>query len=125
MKKQSKLLKVLSIILIVIGALSLLSSIASIAMKGIIEQSYAALGMAAPTTVTYIIMFVGSVIVLVAGIIGVAYKSRQAVLVMGILLAAYYIIDIIFSTVTMGFSALSLISLIWPILYLWGWYQSN
>jgi hypothetical protein len=125
MKKRSTLLKVMSIILIVLGSISLISSILSITMKSVIEQSYSTMGIALPTTLTYVLMFAGSLILIVSGIMGVAYKSRNSVLIMGIILAAYYIFDIAYAIVTTGFSAFSLIGLIWPLLYLWGWYQSN
>ncbi|PWJ49527.1 hypothetical protein [Faecalicatena contorta] len=125
MRKQSKLLKVLSIILIVIGCLTLISSIISVAMRGVVEETYATMGIAAPTTLSYALMFIGAFILLASGIVGVAYKSKQSVLIMGVILAIYYVANIIYSTVTAGFSAWGLIGLLWPILYLWGWYQSN
>lgn len=125
MKKQSKLLKILSIILIVLGCLTLISSIISVAMRGVVEETYATMGIAAPTTLSYALMFVSAFILLASGIVGVAYKSSQSVLIMGIILAIYYAANIIYSTVTTGFSAWGLIGLLWPILYLWGWYQSN
>lgn len=135
MRKQSKLLKVFSIILIIWGCLSLIGSIFSVAMRGVVEQqasameeTYAAMGMAAPTvptTLSYVLMFVGAFIILASGIVGVAYKSKQSVLIMGIILCIYCVGNIIYSIVTAGFSALYLIDLLWPILYLWGWYQSN
>ena len=113
MKKRSTLLKVLSIILIVLGAFSLISSIIAVAAGRMVpEETYASLGVAAPTTFSYILSFVGSFIFLISGI-------------MGILLAVYYIFNIIYSATIASFSALSLIDLIFPILYLWGWYQSN
>lgn len=125
MKKQSKLLKVLSIILIILGCLTLISSIISVAMKSVVEQTYATMGMTAPTSLSYVLMFVGAFIILASGIVGVAYKSKQSVLIMGVILCIYYAANIIYSTVTVGFTALSLIGLLWPVLYLWGWYQSN
>ncbi|TCS81741.1 hypothetical protein [Muricomes intestini] len=126
MKKRSTLLKVLSIILIVLGAFSLISSIIAVAAGRMVpEETYASLGVAAPTTFSYILSFVGSFIFLISGIMGIVYKSKQSVLIMGILLAVYYIFNIIYSATIASFSALSLIDLIFPILYLWGWYQSN
>lgn len=125
MRKQSKLLKVLSIILIVLGCLTLISSIISVAMKDVVQQTYDTMGMAAPTTLSYVLMFVGAFIILASGIVGVAYKSKQSVLIMGIILCIYYVANIIYSIVTAGFSVWGLIGLLWPILYLWGWYQSN
>lgn len=125
MKKRSTLLKVISIILIVIGAFSIFGSIINIAMRSVMEQTYAAMGIAAPTTFSYVLMVVGAIILLVSGIVGVVYKSKQSVLIVGIILFAYYAVSIISNIVTVGFSALNLLSLIWPLLYLWGWYQSN
>lgn len=125
MKKPSKLLKVFSIILIVFGALSLFSALISITMRSTMEQYYTALGQPTPTTMTYALLFIGSVVLLVSGILGVSYKSKQIVLIMGIIMAVYYVFNIIYTAVTAAFSPVSLISLICPILYLWGWYQSN
>lgn len=125
MQKKSKLLKVISIILIVIGALYLLSGIAALAMSSTMAATYEAMGIQAPTTSSYVFMIVGALVILVSGIIGVASKSKSVVLIMGIILAAYYIINIIMSIMTTGFSALSLVGLIWPLLYLWGWYLSE
>lgn len=125
MRKQSKLLKVLSIILIVLGALSLLSSIALLAMQSTMAATYATMGITPPSTFSMLLSFVGSIILLVSGIIGVSYKSRQLVLIVGIILAAYYVISIVYSGITTGFTPLSFIGLVWPLLYLWGWYQSN
>lgn len=125
MKKQSKLLKVFSIILIVIGAISLLSGVFAIAMKSTMDATYEAMGIVPPTTFSYVYSIIGGLIILAAGIIGVAYKSRKIVLIIGIILAAYYVFNIIYAAVTTGFSAFSLVGLIWPLLYLWGWYLSE
>ena len=126
MRKQSKLLKVLSIILIVLGAISLISSIIAVAAGRMVpDETYTSLGVAAPTALTYILSFVGAFIILISGIVGVAYKSKQSVLIMGIILTVYYVFNIIYSATITSFSVLSLIDLIFPILYLWGWYQSN
>ncbi|RHR21862.1 hypothetical protein DWX43_22890 [Clostridium sp. AF19-22AC] len=125
MKKRSTFLKVVSIILIVFGALGLLSGIFSIAMRGTFEQTYAAMGIDIPSTFSYVLTIVGAAIIIISGIMGVIYKSKQSVLIMAVILAAYYIANIIYSSVTVGFSYLNLIGLLWPILYFWGWYQSN
>lgn len=125
MKKRSTLLKVMSIIYIVLGALSLLSGIMMIAMRSTIEQVYSTMGMEAPTTFSYILTFVGAIIYLASGIIGILYKSKQSVLIIGVVFALYEVFNIVFAAVTTFFTPLSLVGLIWPILYLWGWYQSN
>ncbi|MGC4020293.1 MAG: hypothetical protein QM793_14410 [Muricomes sp.] len=125
MKKRSTLLKVISIILIVLGAISLISSIIAVASRGIVADTYATMGIAAPTTFTYVQMFIAAAILLISGIVGVSYKSRQLVLIMGVLLLVYYIANIVYTTVTAAFAPLGLINLLLPLLYLWGWYQSN
>lgn len=125
MKKRSTLLKVMSIILIVLGGLSLLGGIFSIATKDMVKATYEAMGMPVPTTFTYVLTLVSGIIVLVAGILGLIYKSKQSVLIMGIILLVYYVGDFIYSVTLTSFSAIGLVSFIIPILYLWGWYQSN
>lgn len=125
MKKRSTLLKVMSIIFIVLGAFSLIGAIMMFAMRSTLEQMYATMGMAAPGTFSYILSFISAVIFLASGIVGVLYKSKQSVLVLGMILALYEVFNIVFTAVTVAFTPLGLIGLIWPILYLWGWYQSN
>lgn len=126
MKKPSTLLKVVSIIMIVFGALGLLSSIALFSMSSAMAPYYEAMGVAAPSTLSKVLALVGSIVMIAAGIIGVAYKSRQLVLIIGISLIVVHVVSIIDTTVTTGlFSPFTLISLVLPILYMWGWYQSN
>ena len=125
MKQRSTMLKVVSIIYIVIGALDIISGIMAIAMRGVIEQTYAAMGIAPPSTLGYALTFIAAAVFLASGIVGLLYRSKQSVLILGIIFAAYEVFSIVYAAMTTGFSVLSLISLIWPILYLWGWYQSN
>lgn len=133
MKKPSTLLKVVSIIMIVFGALGLLSSIALFSMSSAMAPYYEAMGVAAPSTLSKVLALVGSIVMIAAGIIGVAYKSRQLVLIIGISLIVVHVVSIVVhvvsiidTTVTTGlFSPFTLISLVLPILYMWGWYQSN
>lgn len=126
MKKPSALLKVVSIIMIVFGALGLLSSITLISMSSAMAPYYEALGTTAPSTLSKVLALVGSIVMIAAGIIGVAYKSRQLVLIIGISLIVVHVVSIINTTVTTGlFAPFTLISMVLPILYMWGWYQSN
>lgn len=123
--KRSTLLKVMSIILIILGVFSVLGSIAIFAMGDMLEQSYAMMGIEAPSMFSNVLSAVGSLIILISGIMGVASKSRKTILIIGIILCAYYLISIIYSTVTTGFAPLNFVGLIVPILFMWGWYQSN
>lgn len=125
MKKKGKLLHVISIILIVFGVLGVLSNILLLALSSSLAETYASMGIALPGVFETALSWAYSIFMLIAGIVGVAYKSRKLVLIMGIIITATCIISMISTTMASGFSALSLISFIWPLLYLWGWYQSN
>ena len=65
------------------------------------------------------------IIELVAGIMGVMYKSRKSVLIIGAVYCLGIVISLCVEAVLVGFTFLSLLSLILPILYMWGWYQSE
>lgn len=123
MKKKSKLLNVVSIIIIVLGAISVLGSI--FAFSSIMQQSYEMLGMEPPSTAYNVIGLIGSIVTLAAGITGVVYKSRKSVLIIGILYCATALANIGVSIAYTGFSAAYVLNLIFPILYIWGWYQSE
>lgn len=125
MFRRSTLLKVISIILIVMGIFSVLGSIAVLAMGDQLVEAYAMMGIEAPSMLSNILSCIGSIIILASGIMGVASKSKKTIFIIGILLCAYYLISIVYSSVTAGFSALNCIGLIVPILYMWGWYQTN
>ncbi len=125
MKKKSKLLHVVSIIIIVFGALAVISSIFSLLMKDLMTSSYELLGMTPPATWYYIWMLILACFELAAGIIGVVYKSRKSVFITAVIYLIAIVADLIYATVTSGFSITYVISLILPILYLWGVYQSE
>lgn len=125
MKKKSKLLHVVSIIIIVFGALAVISAIFSLLMKDLMTSSYEMLGMTPPATWYYIWMLILACFELAAGIIGVVYKSRKSVFITAVIYIVAILADLIYATVTSGFSITYVISLILPILYLWGVYQSE
>ena len=62
---------------------------------------------------------------LAAGIIGVVYKSKKSVFITAVIYIAAILADLIYATVTSGFSVTYIISLVLPLLYLWGVYQSE
>ena len=124
MVKRSTLLKVISIILIILGAFNVLGSILIFAMGDVLAESYAMLGLEAPTMLANVISVAGAVIILGSGIMGVASKSKKTILIVGVILCAYYLLSIVYSAVTIGFSPINLAGLIMPILYMWGWYQT-
>lgn len=125
MKKKSKLLHVVSIIVIVFGALAVISALFSLLMKDLMTSSYEMLGMTPPATWYYIWMLILACFKLAAGIIGVVYKSRKSVFITAVIYIIAIAADLIYMTVTSGFSITYIISLILPILYLWGVYQSE
>lgn len=127
MKKKSKLLSVMSIIFIVFGAIGILSGCYSIFSYNTITSTLESMGMSDYTLPIgyYTLSLVGSCLEVAAGIIGVMYKSRKSVLIIGALYCLYIIADLIASAVLVGFSATFVFSLILPVLYMWGWYQSE
>lgn len=123
--KKSKLLHVISIIVIVFGALGLASSVITAITLPMISDVYTSYGIESPGISSIIYSFASSAIILACGILGVMYKSRKHILIAGSLYFLIEVINIIISSVTVGFSFLYVIDLILPILYLWGWYQSE
>ena len=125
MKRKSKLLNVVSIIIIVFSALSLLGTLALIAMSGMLEPYLEAYGAAPLSAVDYVFSLVLTVIELAAGIMGVMYRSKKSVLIIGVIYCISILANIAISTVTVGFMFTYVFNLILPILYLWGWYLSE
>lgn len=122
MKTQSKLLKVISIIMIVLGILGILSNVGLMVLG---NSLYEAAGIDAPSGATYVITLLVAVAELIAGILGVQYKNRQNVLIIGIVWVVLLVISTVMTGMNSGFNAMMITSYIFPILYLWGWYQSN
>ena len=125
MKRKSRLLNVVSIIIIVLSAFGLLGALATIAMSGMLEPYYEAYGITPPAAGDYIFSFVLVVIEITAGIMGVMYRSKKSVLIIGVIYCIGVLANIAISTVTMGFMFTYAFNLILPILYMWGWYQSE
>lgn len=126
MQKVSKFLKVISIILIIFGAFSLLSSVLLFALKDTVNEMYTSMGIDLTLSAFDIISsFIGSIIYLAAGILGVMHKTKKIVLIAGIVLCLYYLFAMVQSFLLVGFSFLAVIELIIPILYMWGWYRSE
>lgn len=125
MKRKSKLLNVVSIIIIVFSALNLLSTLALIAMSGMLEPYLEAYGAAPLSAGDYVFSLVLIVIELAAGIMGVMYRSKKSVLIIGVIYCVGVLANIVISTITMGFMFTYVFNLILPILYMWGWYLSE
>ena len=123
--KRSKLLTVVSIIIIVFSCLVLLANLAMMAMSGTMESYLSGYNIAMPTTGDYVIAIVSGIIQLLAGIMGVMYRSKKSVLIIGALYCLAILVNVIMSCVSVGFSFTYVFSFILPILYMWGWYQSE
>src|SRR5699024_7468917 len=91
----------------------------------LMDASYEMLGMEPLPTWYYFYALAVGIIELVAGIMGVMYKSRKSVLIIGAVYCLGIVISLCVEAVLVGFTFLSLLSLILPILYMWGWYQSE
>lgn len=131
MKQQSKLLKVISILLIIFGAFGLIGNLASIFLIGPMMNTpemvavYEAAGVTQPGTMYYVFSIVSCLVEITAGIVGVMYRSKKSVLIAGAVWTVVVIIGMIWGVVLSSFTPFTLLSLLFPILYLWGWYQSN
>lgn len=123
--KPSKLLKVISILLIIFSVFGLISGIGAIALSGSMAETLEAAGVEAPSMAAYALTIVGALVGLAAGILGVMYRSRKVVMIAGIAYIAFQLINVIYSITLTGFMATYLLSFILPLLYMWGWYQSN
>lgn len=125
MKRKSKLLNVVSIIIIVFASLGLFSNIALVAMFGVVEPYVETYNITMPTTGEMVFSFAFSIVQLAAGIMGVMYRSKKSVLIIGALYCLFVFVNIVMSSVSRGFSFTYVFGLILPVLYMWGWYQSE
>ena len=131
MKQQSKLLKVISILLIIFGAFGLIGNLASIFLIGPMMNTpemadvYEAAGVTQPGTMYYVFSIVSCLVEIAAGIVGVMYRSKKSVLIAGAVWTLVVITGMIWGVVLSIFTPFTLLSLLFPILYLWGWFQSN
>jgi len=124
--KRSRLLKVISIIVIVFGALGLLSSIVMLLMLDTMNMMMMDLGMPLYSASQVFLGLIGAIVAIVAGILGIVYKSKSSVLIAGGLYLVFVVGEIALSILFMGtFSMLILIGLVLPVLYLWGVYLSE
>ncbi len=125
MKRKSKLLNVVSIIIIVFASLGIFSNIVLVAMFGAVEPYVETYNITMPTTGEMVFSFAFSIVQLAAGIMGVMYRSKKSVLIIGALYCLFVFVNIVMSSVSLGFSFTYVFGLILPVLYMWGWYQSE
>lgn len=135
-KTPGKLLKVVSILDIIFGALGLISSLLSLGLSAFLDSASggemnAALSASGITPNKLLLSTIFSLIItivgLVTGIVGLMYRSRKTVLICGVahLVLVLLSLFVITPLVVGSFSPLGLLQLIIPVLYLWGWYQSE
>lgn len=133
MFKPKTLLKVVSILLIIFGALGLIITALGIFgaqvindastpnitqnMKDAVNEAY--------TPLTIALSFAGGLICILSGILGLIGKSFKAALIVILAYIVLSIANLVMAIPVSGFSIMSLIDLILPILYLWGLYQSK
>lgn len=122
---KNKFLKVVSIILIVLGAIGLVSGIVSLTQFSKTNETLVSLGMD-PLPVWYsVIGLIDPAVELVAGIIGLMYKSRNMVKIMGIVYLVVFIITLGLSAYAFSAGIAGIVGIIFPILYLVGWSKSE
>lgn len=111
--------------MVVVGGIGIPSGIFTLINRESLSATYAMLGMESPGTSYYIFTLLSAVVELAAGIVALMYRSKKSVLIMGCIWVAVVIIGMGFSISIMGVSPTLVLSLLFPILYLWGWYQSE
>jgi len=105
---KSRLLKVTSILMLIFGVFGLV-------IDGF-ELAHSQLDFGFLTSILF------SSTCVVAGLFGILAKSKKSILVLGLLLTLVVIVDALTATVIDVFS---FALLIWPLMYLWGWYRSK
>ncbi|MCI8291942.1 MAG: hypothetical protein HFH53_00190 [Hespellia sp.] len=124
MFKPSGLLKVISILIMIGAVLGLIGTVILIFFSGTTNEVLAAAGVPALSTFDYVVSLVSVVCSLAAGIAGVSGKNKKVAMLLGIVILAIAVVDMITTTMTYGFLATSILGLIFPLLYIWGVYQS-
>jgi len=126
MTKRSTLLKVVSIIMIIFSAIALIIGIVGALGASMLGTALSEVGgetaAAVSGALTGIVVFgiVLAVIELVCGILGVASKNKKLLTILGCVLIILAVVSLIMNIVAGSFSAMSLVSLILPILYFLG-----
>lgn len=124
--KKSKFLNVVSIIMIILGVFGIISGITSISSLSSTNEKLVELGMNAMPVWYPVFSIIVALVELAAGVVGVMYKSKDMVKIMGIVYLVVAIISWLsgFLTSVSG-GMLGIVSLLFPILYLVGWKKSE
>lgn len=125
MKKKSKLLHVMSIIFIVFACLGILSETFMILTYSAVSEMMQSMNLPMMPVGYYTFALICSCVELAAGILGVMYRSRKSVVIIGCVYCLLIIGSLLYSVITFGFSITYAFSLIIPALYMWGIYQSQ
>lgn len=131
MTKRSTLLKVIAILMIIFGAIALFTLIGSVAMMNSMLGSFGMdlgdalalagyVGGAGVFWFAMILSIIACIIELLAGILGLASKSKGLIVKLGLVTIILQVISLIFAIVVKSFTPMSLISFILPILYFIG-----
>lgn len=127
MFKPTKLLKVVSILMIIFGAIGLLGTVGSVILIKNMEASGTAMPadvMAAISPFNMAVGIISTIVELVLGILGVVGKALKVAIAVTVLMFAIHVLDIVMVTMSSGFSAMSILGFLIPVLYAWGLYQS-
>ncbi|MGL6200976.1 MAG: hypothetical protein ACRC3H_18805 [Lachnospiraceae bacterium] len=131
MFKPKGLLKVISILMIIFGVLGAAFMLLIYFMLPQLIPIYEDMGVdvslieQAFTPLSIAISVVSSLFCTLAGVFGVSGKSMRLTMIFGGIYTLIVVIKIISSIVESGFTASLILSVIIPILYWWGIYQSK
>lgn len=123
--KRSKVLTITSIILIISGIFGILAGVPALLNLDVVNQALVEAGMNTVPAWTYIFSILCAVVAFAAGIIGVRFRSVELVKVIGLVNIAFTVVSIIIGIVISSASISSVLNLVIPALYMWGWAKSK
>ena len=123
--KKSRLLNVISIIMIVFAVFGIISGLVTLAGFKTINEAMETAGMGALPLWYYIFSLIYCIFELAAGIIGVKYTSKNSVRICVIIYIAFTVLFWILDAILSSFVFTEFLNLVVPLLYFWGWSQSE
>ena len=123
MTQKSTMLKVVSILMIIFGAIALFANLGSIAQINALGgfELFAYVGIS-PGLITFwcVLVIIGNILMLLAGIMGLASKSKALLEKMGIILIVVQLLCLIVAIPAQMFSWTNITGFLFPVLYYLG-----
>lgn len=123
--KKSKVLTITSIILIISGVFGILAGVPALLNLDVVNQALVDAGMNTVPAWTYVFSILSAVVAFAAGVIGMRFKSVELVKIIGLVNLAFSVVSIIIGIVISSAGISSVLNLVIPALYMWGWAKSK